>query len=116
MIKKTIKVDRNQTITVGGLKKTVHVVAEKEIDWPETIDEAVQLFGDEKTVLEKIQEIYRIRQQDKLARQKALEIVAPERALLKEKAEQVNKLAKLILEKGLSIEQLEKIINKKSKK
>ena len=113
MTKKTIVVNRKQTVTVGGLKKTVTVNGQKEIDWPESLEDCVQLFGSEQAVLEKVQEIYRIREQDKLARTLALRQIAPERALLKEKAEQVNKLAKLILEKGLSIEQLEKMINKK---
>ena len=110
MIKKVIEVDRNHTVSVNGLKKTVHVKGQQEIDWPETLEDCVKLFGSEKAVLEKVREIYRIRKQDTLARKLALQQVAPERALLAEKREQVKKLVQTMTEKGLSIEDIEKLI------
>jgi len=111
MTKKTIKVDRHYTITIAGQPKRVKVEGQQEIDWPESINDCVTLFGSEKAVLAKLQEIYRIRKQDALARRLALEIVAPERALMKEQAEKIKKLAQTLQEKGLSLEDVEKLIS-----
>ena len=112
MISKEIKVARSVSITINGLKKTVYVDGQSVIDWPETLEEAIRLFGSEQKVLKKVQEIYRIREQDALARKLALERIAPERALAKEQAKKVKKLAQALQEKGLSIEDLEKMISK----
>ena len=74
------------------------------------------LFGSEQKVLKKVQEIYRIREQDALARKLALERIAPERALAKEQKEKVAKIAKTLQEKGISLEELEKMIEKIQKR
>ena len=110
MREKKIKIDRNVTVSVNGTRKRVHVKGEVIIKVPENLEEAKQMLG-EKGILQCIEERLTIRTQDGWARKEALKAVAPERALMKEQTEKIKKLAQTLQEKGLSLEDVEKLIS-----